>query len=77
MTKILVVDPEEILAAAERFVQNTHFSEEPELGPDGLAIVTPDPNDPDDDYDDASISKAQSLREHRQRLEQAGLLPPR
>ena len=37
-------------AAFQTWLETTAFIGEVPRGPDGLAIVTPDPDDPDDDY---------------------------
>ncbi len=37
-------------AAGQAWLETTAYVGEVPLGPDGLAIVTPDPDDPDDDY---------------------------
>jgi len=38
------------IAAGREWIATTGFDADPERGPDGLAIVTHDPDDPDDDY---------------------------
>ncbi len=39
-------------AAGQAFLETTAYVGEIPMGPDGLAIVTADPDDPDDDYDE-------------------------
>ncbi len=39
-------------AAGQVFRETTAYVGAVPLGPDGLAVVTPDPDDPDDDFDE-------------------------
>jgi len=39
-------------AAFQTFLETTAYVGEVPLGPDGLALVTADPDDPDDDFDE-------------------------
>lgn len=43
------VDHEAVDAAAAEMLETVHFDEEPEQGPDGLAVIAPEPDDPDDE----------------------------
>lgn len=42
------VDHEALDTAAAEMFETVHFDAVPEQGPDGLAIIAPEPDDPDD-----------------------------
>ncbi len=46
----MFIDTDGLDEALQEWLDTVSFDAEPKLGKDGLPVVEPDPDDPDDDY---------------------------